>query len=125
MPTVNPAMFVAQFREELLADLELQPSLSCPKCCIRYIGEYDDCCRYERLIDSDSDSDDDSPITAETLATKYELVCQFDYIDTSMQEVLNEWTERLLKDCQETGGDALREKWAQKIAAARSIVSHN
>lgn len=120
MPTVNPAMFVAQFRKELIADLELQPSLSCPKCCIRYIGEYDDCCRYARL----SDSDDDSPITAETLATKYELVCQFDYIDTSMQEVLNEWTERLLKDCQEIGGDVLRDKWAQKIAAARAAFSY-
>ena len=127
---MNPAAFVAQFREELLADLELQPSLSCPKCCIRYIGEYDDCCRYERTSDSDSDSDSDndndsdSPITSEILAAKYELVCQFDYEGTSMREVLNEWAERLLKDCQEIGGDTLRGKWVQKIAAARITFGH-
>jgi hypothetical protein len=125
MPTVNPAAFVAQFREDLIADLCLRASITCPKCCITYIDEYDDCCRYERICDSGNDSDSDSPITAEVLARDYELVCVFDYEDTPMSEVLNEWTERLLKDCQETGGDALREKWAQKISAARSIVSHN
>jgi len=123
MPTVNPAAFVTQFREELIADLDLRASITCPKCCITYIGEYDDCCRYERLCSSDSDSDSgsdsDSPITAEVLARDYELVCVFDYKGTSMQEVLNEWTERVLKDCQEIGGDALRQKWAQKIAIAR------
>jgi hypothetical protein len=38
--------------------------------------------------------------------------------------VLNEWTERLLKDCQKIGGDALRQKWAQKIATARVTFGH-
>jgi hypothetical protein len=127
MPSVNPAAFVAQFREELIADLNLRASITCPKCCITYVGEYDDCCRYERVCssdnssDSDSGSDSDSPITAEVLARDYELICVFDYEDTPMQEVLNEWTNRLLKDCYEIGGDALQQKWAQKIATARRV----
>lgn len=124
MPSVNLAAFVTQFREDLIADLDLRASITCPKCYITYVGEYDDCCRYERICDSGSDSDSDSPITAEVLTRDYELVCVFDYEDTSMQEVLNEWTERLLKDCQEIGGDALRQKWAQKIATARVIFGH-
>ena len=123
MSTVNPAPFVNQFRAELIADLGLSPSISCPKCCITYVGEYDDCCRYER-IESDSDSDSDSEcsdeiITEEVLSTKYELACVFDYYDTTMKEVLDEWTEKLLKLCYTVGGETLQQKWAQKITDAR------
>jgi hypothetical protein len=123
MLTVNPTEFVCQFRDELIRDLDLNESILCPKCCITYVGEYDGCCRYERASDSDYDSDD--PITAEVLATKYELVCIFDYEDTPMSVVLNAWTEQLLKDCYAVGGDPLRQKWAKKIAEARlEILKH-
>ena len=121
MPTVSPKEFANQFRAELIADLNLSPSITCPTCCITYVGEYDDCCRYERIGDSDSDSD---AVTAEVLATEYELVCVFDFEDTPMKEVLDEWTERLLKDCYAVGGDELRQKWAKKIEDARAAFGH-
>jgi hypothetical protein len=131
MSTTNPSIFVSQFRDELIADLALSPTIACPKCCITYVGEYDGCCRYERRCDSEesdsdsdsgSDSDSDSsdePITAEILAQKYELVCVFDYERTPMSTVLNEWAEQLLKACYTVGGSDLKEKWANKIAGAR------
>ena len=118
MSITNPSKFVSQFRNELIQDLGLRADITCPKCCITYVGEYDGCCRYERLCESESDSDDEV-ITAEVLATKFELVCVFDYEDTSLKEVLNEWTEQLLKDCYAFCGDALKEKWVVKIADAR------
>jgi hypothetical protein len=127
MSITNPSEFARQFRTELIHDLDLRADITCPKCCITYVGEYDGCCRYERLCESDSDSDSDSDdfvITAEVLATKYELVCVFDYEDTSLKEVLNEWTEQLLKDCYAFGGDALKEKWVVKIVDARAAFGH-
>jgi len=118
MSTTNPSNFVSQFRDELITDLALNPTIACPKCCITYVGEYDGCCRYERRYDSE-ESDSDEPITAEIFAQKYELVCVFDYERTPMSAVLNEWAEQLLKACYTVGGCALKEKWANKIAAAR------
>jgi len=87
MSIMNPSNFVSQFRDELIADLDLNATIACPKCCITYVGEYDGCCRYENCSSSDSSSsssneDSDSPITAEILAQKYELVCVFDYENT-------------------------------------------
>lgn len=126
---MNLSSFVGQFRDELIADLNLSATIACPKCCITYVGEYEGCCRYERLCksensDSDSDSDSDEPITAEILAQKYELVCVFDYEHTPMSAVLNEWVEQLLKACYTVGGSALKEKWANKIAAVRVAFGH-
>lgn len=126
MPVVNPSEFCNQFRDELIADLELSPSIVCPKCCITYVGEYEDCCHYERredvsdAEDSEEDSDDEI-ITAEVLEKKYMLVCVFDYYDTDMKEVIDEWVEKVLKLCHAAGGDALQQKWKQKISAARYI----
>ena len=122
MPITNPSEFVNQFRAELIVDLELSPSISCPKCCIMYVGEYEDCCRYERISDSDSDSEDDEVITQEILNKKYSLVCQFDYYNTDMKEVINEWTEKLLKLCYEVGDTELKNKWMQKIAEALTKI---
>ena len=120
MPIVNPSDFCNQFRDELIADLKLSPSIVCPKCCITYIGEYEDCCHYERNDDvSDSEDSEDEIITAEVLEKKYTLVCAFDYCDTDMKEVIDEWVEKLLKICHEVGGDALQQKWKQKIAGSR------
>jgi hypothetical protein len=116
MSITNPSEFVNQFRAELIEDLGLSPSISCPKCCIMYVGEYDDCCRYERVSDSDSDSEDEEVITQEILNKKYSLVCQFDYYDTDMKVVINEWTEKLLKLCYEIGGDELKNKWMHKLS---------
>jgi len=123
MSITNPSNFVSQFRDELIADLALNPKIACPKCCITYVGEYDECCRYERCCGSDS-NDEDEPITAEILAQKYELVCVFDYERTPMSTVLNEWTEQLLKACYTVGGSDLKEKWANKIAGARVAFGH-
>ena len=123
MSTTNPSNFVSQFRDELIVDLALSPTIACPKCCITYVGEYEGCCRYERRCKSEN-SDSDEPITAEILAQKYELVCVFDYEHTPMSTVLNEWVEQLLKACYTVGGSALNEKWANKIAAVRVAFGH-
>jgi hypothetical protein len=45
----------------------------------------------------------------------------FDYENTPMTTVLNEWTEKLLKGF---GDNALKEKWAKKIADARVAFGH-
>lgn len=123
MSITNLSDFVGQFRDELITDLNLSGTIACPKCCITYVGEYDGCCRYEHR-DSDSDSsneDGDGPITAEILAQKYELVCVFDYENTPLSAVLDEWTEQLLKNCYDVGGTDFKEKWAKKIADARIV----
>ncbi len=127
MTTIDPSEFAKQFREELIADLGFSPSILCPKCCITYIGEYDDCCRYERIdsesgSESDLEEDEDEVITKEILEKKYRLACVFEYYGTDMKELLNEWAEKLLKDCYRIGGDELKQKWEQKINAALALA---
>lgn len=67
--------FTAPFRDELIYDLELSPRISCPRCVINYIGEYEDNCRYE----------------------DGELVCIYDYEHTDIQTIIREWISGVFK----------------------------
>lgn len=122
MSTTSITEFANKFREELLVDLQLMSSITCPKCCITYVdNDYEDCCRYERISSSKKDENEEI-ITKEVLAQKYELVCVFDYYDTDLKEVISLWKEKVLKDCYEVGGEELQEKWRLKL---NSEISHN
>lgn len=113
--TTSITEFANKFREELLVDLQLMSSISCPKCCITYVdNDYEDCCRYERIS---SLNEEEEVITKDVLARDYELVCVFDYYDTKIEEVISLWKEKVLKDCYDVGGEDLQEKWRLKFIA--------
>ena len=122
--TTSITEFANKFREELLVDLQLMSSISCPKCCITYVdNDYEDCCRYERISSSSKkEEEEEEVITKEVLARDYELVCVFDYYDTKIEEVISLWKEKVLKDCYEVGGEELKEKWRLKL---NSEIYHN
>lgn len=89
MTTVAAA--ATQHRAELLIDLELMPSLCCPKCVINYIDpDYDDSC----LADC----------------------CQYEFeAPTSHMEILQEWIEDVLREAYRTAGIRLYSKWAERL----------
>jgi hypothetical protein len=62
--------FTTPFRNELIRDLELSPRISCPRCVINYVGEYEDNCRYEEGEG---------------------LVCIYDYENTDIKTIIREW----------------------------------
>jgi hypothetical protein len=105
--------FTKQFREELIKDLELRESILCPKCNLNYVDNWnEDMCRYERVEgDSESDEDEDEEKNA-----RYEVVCVFDFYDTPLKEVINEWLRKLLRMCGDD--EELKNKWQQKINEA-------
>ncbi len=85
MTVSNPEAFCAQFRDELIADLQLRASICCPKCVITYIGgaHTGDQCYYGYPDDfSQPGSDDEYESTVEM---NLELQCVFDYEDTEME----------------------------------------
>ncbi len=117
MTVSNPEAFCAQFRDELIADLQLRASICCPKCVITYIGgaHAGDQCYYDYPDDfSQPDSDDEYESTGET---DMELHCFFDYENTDMKDVIRWWKAAVLKACEKVGGVALKEKWVAKFAA--------
>lgn len=78
-------------RTELLVDLELTPSLCCPTCVIHCIDpDWDDTCRSD--------------------------CCQYEFEEsTSPAEVLQEWTEDVLREAYRTRGIRLYLKWAERL----------
>ncbi len=115
MSVSNPEAFCAQFRDELIADLQLRATICCPKCVITYIGgaHAGDACYYDYPDDfSQPGSDDDSAELPEMV-----LRCVFDYEDTDVRDVIRWWKEAVLKECEKVGGVALKEKWVAKFAA--------
>ncbi len=115
--------FTKQFRLELIEDLELSPSILCPKCNLNYVDNWnEDMCRYECEEDGssateDSDSDSDSEDEEESkVQKKYEVVCVFDFYDTPLKEVVDEWLRKLLRMCGDD--EELKNKWRQKINEA-------
>ena len=102
MPTTNPQVFCAQFRDELHRDLGYTPSLCCPNCAITYIDTgYEGNCYH--------DSEDNMAI-----------VCVFDYEDTPMATLIGYWKEAVLKCCRFAEEEnpekvGLTEKWRQRL----------
>jgi hypothetical protein len=93
---VNPMKFANQFREELIADLELVPSLCCPKCVITYVdGNYEGNCFY-----------------ADTRGKK--LQCVYDFDGGTMKEAISEWIDGVLK-CLRGKDDELVAKWRARL----------
>jgi hypothetical protein len=102
--------FTKQFREELIEDLALSESILCPKCNLNYVDNWnEDMCRYECEEESDS----------EEVPKKYEIICVFDFYDTPLKEVIDEWLRKLLRMCGED--EELKNKWRQKIENSRTL----
>ncbi len=111
--------FTKQFREELIEDLSLSESILCPKCNLNYVDNWnEDMCRYEcEDEDSDSEEEEESYKPKEhKIIKKYEVVCVFDFYDTPLKEVIDEWLRKLLRMCGED--EELKNKWQQKINEA-------
>ncbi len=82
---------MALHRADLLVDLGLTPSLSCPKCVINYI-----------------DPDQEDACLADC--------CKFDFEEpTSPAEILREWSEDVLREAYRTAGMRLYSKWAGRL----------
>ena len=97
--TSNPEKYSNQFRDELINDLNLTSSLSCPKCVITYVDNYQEgCCFY---------SGKKKPI----------LNCIFDFENTIEKEAVNEWIYAVLKMIKREYNDELAEKWKKKFAS--------
>ncbi len=153
------SVFTKQFREELIKDLDLSPSILCPKCNLNYVDNWnEDMCRYE-CEESDSSEEDrrQSRLSTSELCSreeeskvpkKYEVrpsttwaycdnsaaevrqqswltepghcpgevVCVFDFYDTPLTEVIDEWLRKLLRMCGDD--EELKNKWKQKINEA-------
>jgi hypothetical protein len=122
------SVFTKQFREELIKDLNLSPSILCPKCNLNYVDNWnEDMCRYECEEEEDSsDSEEDEPKTGLASESdlrssyaraktpkKYEVVCVFDFYDTPLKEVIDEWLRKLLRMCGDD--EELKNKWQEKI----------
>jgi len=104
--------FTKQFREELIKDLELSESILCPKCNLNYVDNWnEDMCRYER-VEGDSESDEEKN-------ARYEIVCVFDFYDTPLKEVIDEWLRKLLRMCGDD--EELKNKWLHKIENSRTL----
>ncbi len=102
------SVFTKQFREELIKDLNLSPSILCPKCNLNYVDNWnEDMCRYE--CEEDSSDSEEEPKTPK----KYEVVCVFDFYDTPLKEVIDEWLRKLLRMCEDD--EELKNKWQEKI----------
>lgn len=86
--------FTAPFRTDLIRDLELSPRISCPRCVINYVGEYEDNCRYE----------------------KGELVCVYDYENTEIRTVIREWISGVFKAFRDR--PVLQTRWLARLEAA-------
>ena len=131
--------FTKQFREELIRDLDLSPSILCPKCNLNYVDNWnEDMCRYECEEDSanrigviygssateDSDSEEEEEESYEQkepkVLKKYEVVCVFDFYDTPLKEVIDEWLRKLLRMCGDDDQE-LKNKWRQKINEAINL----
>lgn len=82
--------FVAQYRDELIADLRMMSSIACPKCIIRYVdNEQEDACRTD--------------------------CCQYEYEEPTPEErVLEYWMEETLQEMYRVGGVRLHEKWRKE-----------
>jgi hypothetical protein len=103
--------FTKQFREELIKDLELSESILCPKCNLNYVDNWnEDMCRYE-CEDSEEEEEDEPKISK-----NYQVVCVFDFYNTPLKEVIDEWLRKLLKMCGDD--EELKDKWQQKINEA-------
>ncbi len=135
--------FTKQFREELIKDLDLSPSILCPKCNLNYVDNWnEDMCRYE-CEESDSSEEEESKVpkkyevrpsttwaycdssAAEVRQQSWltepghcpgEVVCVFDFYDTPLKEVIDEWLRKLLRMCGDD--EELKNKWRQKINEA-------
>lgn len=98
MSVVNPCKYAQQFRNELIIDLELTPSLCCPKCIITYVDNWTDgCCSY---------SASKEPV----------LNCIYDFENTNEEEAIREWQDGVLKMLRRYYRDDLEEKWRQYFA---------
>jgi hypothetical protein len=102
MATKNPSEYANKFRADLIADLELSPSLCCPNCVITYVdGDQEGCCYYSR---------------------RRVLNCVFDFDEPiSMKEVVREWVYAVLKECRRIGGAQLEAKWRARFIADEFI----
>lgn len=95
MSVTNPAAFAAQFRDDLLRDLCLNPRCVCPKCIINYVDdERDDTCN----------SHD----------------CVYDFIDTPMKEAVREWIYGVLREFRDN--PVLQTRWHERLAAAAAAM---
>ena len=103
MVTKNPSEYANKFRADLIADLELTPSLCCPNCVITYVdGDQEGCCYYSRRGGA--------------------LNCVFDFDEPiSMKEVVREWVYAVLKECRRMGGAQLEAKWRARFIAEQFI----
>jgi hypothetical protein len=72
-------------------------------------------CRYECEEDSDSEEEEEESYEPKEpkVLKKYEVVCVFDFYDTPLKEVIDEWLRKLLRMCGED--EELKNKWRQKI----------
>ncbi len=78
------SVFTKQFREELIKDLDLSPSILCPKCNLNYVDNWnEDMCHYE-CEESDSSEEEESKVPK-----KYEVrpSTTWAYCDSSAAEV--------------------------------------
>jgi hypothetical protein len=88
---LNPSEFANKYRTQLIVDLGLCESITCPYCIINYPnGDYSGNCYYE-----------DGAIN-----------CAYEYKNTSIEKINKYWVEGVLKDCYRAGGDELKSKWA-------------
>jgi predicted amidophosphoribosyltransferase len=108
------SVFTKQFREELIKDLALSESILCPKCNLNYVDNWNEgMCRYEC---EESDSSEEEEEEESKIPRKYEIVCVFDFYNTPLKEVIDEWLRKLLRMCGDD--EELKNKWQQKINEA-------
>ena len=126
--------FTKQFREELIEDLNLSPSILCPKCNLNYVDNWnEDMCRYECEEEEEDEEEEESYEPKESkVLKKYEVICVFDFYDTPLKEVIDEWLRKLLRMCGDDEerqqswhsapgrrpSEELKNKWQQKINEA-------
>jgi len=94
MNVTNPAAFAAQFRDDLLCELGLNPKYVCSKCIINYVDdERDDTCNSED--------------------------CAYDFINTSMKEVVREWIDGVLREFRDS--PTLQTRWRVRLMGAFAV----
>lgn len=90
MNVTNPAAFAAQFRDDLIHDLELNPRYICPKCIINYVDdERDDTCN--------------------------RIDCVYDFENASLKEVVREWIDGVLREFRDQ--PVLQTHWRTRLYA--------
>ena len=95
MNITNPSAFTAQFFNDLVLDLELNPRYVCPKCIINYVDdERDDTCN--------------------------QTECVYDFINTSLKMVVREWIDGVLREFRDQ--PLLQTRWRDRLRDAYTAL---